>query len=98
MAHATPPIDPTLAERATSALRDVPDFPTPGILFKDITPLLADGLLLADVTRGMAAPFAGQGVTHVAGVESRGFILGAAVALQLGVGLVTIRKPGTLPS
>jgi adenine phosphoribosyltransferase len=89
--------DASLAQRAMSALRDVPDFPSPGILFKDITPLLSDGLLLADVTRGMAEPFAGQGVTHVAGVESRGFILGAGVALHLGVGFVPIRKPGKLP-
>ena len=87
----------SLVERATSALRDVPDFPSAGILFKDITPLLADGPLLADVTKAMAAPFRDQGVTQVAGIESRGFILGAAAALHLGVGFVPIRKPGKLP-
>ena len=97
MADTMPHAERSLVDRATSALRDVPDFPSAGILFKDITPLLADGPLLADVTGAMAGPFRDRGVTHVAGIESRGFILGAAVALHLGVGFVPIRKPGKLP-
>jgi adenine phosphoribosyltransferase len=86
-----------VATAARAALRDVPDFPRPGILFKDITPLLGDAELFARVTRAMAAPFEGLGVTHVAGIESRGFILGAPVAQHLGTGFVPLRKPGKLP-
>jgi adenine phosphoribosyltransferase len=80
-----------------AAIRDVPDFPKPGILFKDITPLLADGALFERVTRAMAAEFAGRGITHVAGIESRGFVFGAPIAQHLGVGFVPLRKPGKLP-
>jgi adenine phosphoribosyltransferase len=86
-----------LSARVLAALRDVPDFPKPGIRFKDITPLLADAALFADATRALAAAFAEAGVTHVAGVESRGFILGAPVAQHLGVGFIPVRKPGKLP-
>jgi adenine phosphoribosyltransferase len=78
-------------------IRDVPDFPKPGILFKDITPLLADGPALRSAVDGLAAPYEGQ-VDIVLGVESRGFILGAAVAYALGVGLAIVRKPGKLPA
>jgi adenine phosphoribosyltransferase len=78
-------------------MRDVPDFPKPGIVFKDITPLLADGAALREVAAAMADPWRGQGVTHVLGVESRGFIFGAAVAMELDVGLILVRKPGKLP-
>lgn len=93
------------AETATSdltpalkdAIRDVPDFPGPGIVFKDITPLLRDAPLFKRATDAMAAPFAGDGVTHVVGIESRGFILGAPVAQYLGAGFVPLRKPGKLP-
>jgi adenine phosphoribosyltransferase len=95
-----PPLQHTRADVASAtaaALRDVPDFPRPGILFKDITPLLADGELFARVTRVMAAPFEGRGITHVAAIESRGFILGAPVAQHLGAGFVPLRKPGKLP-
>jgi adenine phosphoribosyltransferase len=86
-----------LTERLARAIRDVPDFPRPGILFKDITPALADARLFADMTSALAAPWLGQGITHVAGIESRGFILAAPVALHLSAGFVPIRKAGKLP-
>jgi adenine phosphoribosyltransferase len=87
----------SLAARLQRALRDVPDFPRPGILFRDITPLLADAALFAEATAALAGPFDDAGVTHVAGIESRGFILGAPVAQALGAGFIPIRKPGKLP-
>ena len=86
-----------LVARVTRSLRDVPDFPKPGIVFKDITPVLADARLFADVTAWMAASFRDRGVTHVAGIESRGFILAAPIAQALGAGFIPIRKPGKLP-
>jgi adenine phosphoribosyltransferase len=79
------------------AIRDVPDFPKPGILFKDITPVLADAALFARVTEAMAAPFRDDGVTHVVAIESRGFLLGGPIAQHLGTGLIPMRKPGKLP-
>ena len=78
-------------------IREIPDFPKPGILFRDITPLLADGPGLRRAVEGIAEPFRGK-VDVVLGIESRGFILGAPVALHLGVGLAIVRKPGKLPS
>ena len=78
-------------------IRDVPDFPTEGIIFKDITPLLADAEALAEAVRLLAEPFERAGVELVAGIESRGFIFGGAVARQLGAGFVPLRKPGKLP-
>jgi adenine phosphoribosyltransferase len=90
-------MDADLAASVRSALRDVPDFPKAGILFKDITPVLGDARLLARVTRAMAQPFTGSGVTHVVAIESRGFLLGGPIAQQLGAGLVPMRKPGKLP-
>jgi adenine phosphoribosyltransferase len=86
-----------LQEEVRRAVRDVPDFPKPGILFKDITPVLADATLFARVTEEMARPFLGEGVTHVVAIESRGFILGGPVAQRLGAGLVPVRKAGKLP-
>lgn len=86
-----------VAAAARSAIREIADFPRAGILFKDITPLLADKALFRQVTTAMSTPFAGQGITHVIGIESRGFILGAPVAQQLGAGFVPVRKPGKLP-
>lgn len=86
-----------LTERLVRAIRNVPDFPKPGILFKDITPAMADAHLFADITSAMATPWRGEGITHVAGIESRGFILAAPVALHLSAGFVPIRKPGKLP-
>jgi adenine phosphoribosyltransferase len=87
-----------LADEIRAAIRDVPDFPKPGIMFKDITPLLADPGLFQRVTAAMAEPFRNAGVTHVVAIESRGFLLGAPVAQHLGAGLIPVRKPGKLPS
>lgn len=87
-----------VAAIARSAIRDVPDFPKPGILFRDITPLLADALLFREVTDLLGAPYQNQAVSHVVAVESRGFIVGAPVAQRLGAGLVPVRKPGKLPA
>jgi adenine phosphoribosyltransferase len=86
-----------LAARLRARLRDVPDFPKPGILFKDITPVLADADLFAETVAAMADPFRSRRVSHVAGIESRGFLLAAPIAVELGAGLVPIRKPGKLP-
>ena len=79
------------------AIRDVPDFPKPGIIFKDITPLLADARLFTQACEAMAAPFRAEGIEVVAAVESRGFLLGGPIAQALGVGIVPIRKVGKLP-
>jgi len=79
-------------------VRDIPDFPKPGILFRDITPLLQDAAAFRTAVDGMAASFSGHRVTKVVAVESRGFVLGAPVALALGAGLVLVRKPGKLPA
>lgn len=79
-------------------IRDVPDFPKPGILFKDITPLLADAEGLALAVEFMTRPFRGAAIDKVVGAESRGFIFGTAVARALSVGFVPIRKPGKLPA
>src|SRR4029453_13178867 len=78
-------------------IRDIPDYPKPGIVFKDITPLLAEPAAFARVTDAMAAPFADAGVTHVVAIESRGFILGGPIAQHLSAGFVPVRKPGKLP-
>jgi adenine phosphoribosyltransferase len=80
-----------------SAIRDVPDFPTPGIVFKDVTPLLADAVLFRQATDALAAPFVDSGITHVVAVEARGFILGGPVAQRLGAGFIPVRKAGKLP-
>lgn len=79
-------------------LRDVPDFPKPGILFKDLTPVLRDAAAFRALVEALALPFVDARVDAVLGVEARGFILGAAVALRLGVGFVPARKPGKLPA
>ena len=79
-------------------IRDVPDFPKPGIVFKDITPLLADAEALRQTVTLLAEPYEDKGVELVTGVESRGFIFGTAVARHLGAGFVPIRKPGKLPA
>ena len=81
-----------------SRLRDVPDFPKKGIVFKDLTPLLADADAWRQVVDALAAPFKGAKIAKVAGIESRGFLYGIAVAERLGVGFVPIRKPGKLPA
>ncbi len=78
-------------------LKDVPDFPKPGIVFKDISPLLADPHAFAAVIERMAAPFLDDGITAVAGIESRGFIFAPPIAQLLNSGFVMLRKPGKLP-
>lgn len=87
-----------LETRIRRAIRDVPDFPKPGIIFKDITPLLSDGALFRATTDAMASPFEGERVSHVVAIESRGFILGAPVAQRLGAGFIPVRKSGKLPA
>ena len=82
--------------RVAGLIRSVPDHPQPGVLFRDITPVLADGASFATVTTELAA-FAGE-ADLVVGVEARGFLLGAAVALVAGVGTVPVRKAGKLPA
>jgi adenine phosphoribosyltransferase len=79
------------------AIRDIPNFPKPGIVFKDITPLLADGKLFAQTIDMLAERYRGQRVDTVLGIESRGFIIGAALAYKLGAGFSLVRKPGKLP-
>lgn len=81
-----------------SLVRNIPDFPLPGIQFKDITTLLADGEAFRQVIGSLAARYRDRGVDAVAGIESRGFIFSAPIAVELGVGLVPIRKPGKLPA
>lgn len=95
------PVSQDLAARVASRIVDVPDFPMPGIVFKDLTPLFADPVIFADVTAWFAqvgrAAGVGSGVGAVVGVESRGFLLGAPAALSLGVPLIPVRKAGKLP-
>ena len=81
-----------------SRIRHIPDFPKPGILFYDITTLLGDPVGFKAAIDALTAPYVGQGISLVIGIESRGFILGAAVADRLGVGFCPIRKPGKLPA
>lgn len=80
-----------------SYIREIPDYPKPGILFRDITPLLADAKALNTAIERMAEPFQDAGVEIVAAAEARGFILGTPLAMKLGAGFVPIRKPGKLP-
>ena len=87
----------TLAHDVRATVRDVPDFPKPGILFKDITPVLADAALFARVTDSLADGAAALQISHVVAIESRGFLFGAPIAQRLGVPLVPVRKPGKLP-
>ena len=80
-----------------SLIVDIPDYPEPGVIFKDITPLLADGEGLAACVDDIAGHFANAGVTKVIGAEARGFMVGAPIAYKMGVGFVPARKPGKLP-
>lgn len=79
-------------------IRDIPDFPRPGIVFKDITPLLADHREFTVAIQAMAEPWRGRRIDAVAGIEARGFIIGMALARELGTGFVPLRKPGKLPA
>lgn len=92
----TPPAESEVA-RLRAAVRDVSDYPKPGIVFKDITPLLADSALYAMACEAMAAPFGNADVSLVVAVESRGFLFGGPVATALRAGIVPVRKPGKLP-
>jgi adenine phosphoribosyltransferase len=85
-----------ITELLRARIRDVPDFPQPGVLFKDITPLLADGPAFAAVIAELGAGY--EGVDKIAGIEARGFILAAPVALELTAGFVPVRKQGKLPA
>lgn len=85
-----------VAQAVLDHLRDIPDFPKPGVLFKDFTPLIADGPAMRTVVQDIASRYAGR-VDVIVGIEARGFILGAAVAYELGLGMVPIRKAGKLP-
>ena len=85
-----------IAELVSSRLRDVPGFPEPGVVFKDVTPLLADGAAFGELVRDMAQRWRGK-VDVVVGIEARGFIFGAALAHELGTGFVPVRKAGKLP-
>ena len=84
-------------DRVRTAIRDIPDFPKPGILFKDITPVLHDPALFKAAVDHFVNRHRGGRIQRVAAIESRGFLFGAAVAYQLGLGLVPIRKKGKLP-
>jgi len=85
--------------RLRESVRTVPDFPINGIMFRDITPVLADGALLSSVVDRMVSDLEdlGWSPTHIVGPESRGFIFGSMVALRLGIGFIPVRKPGKLP-
>jgi adenine phosphoribosyltransferase len=80
-----------------AAIRDVPDFPRPGVVFKDITPILADPTLFRQVIDALADRWRGEQVQKIIGIESRGFVFAAPLAYTLGAGLTIIRKPGKLP-
>jgi adenine phosphoribosyltransferase len=86
-----------LTARLRQTMRAIPDYPKPGIIFQDITPVLADGVLFRHVREELAAPFRATGITHVVGIEARGFIMAAPVAVTLGAGFIPLRKPGKLP-
>lgn len=85
-------------QRIKTQIRDIPDFPTPGILFKDLTPVIGDAASLRRITTELAEPFRRSGITAVAGMEARGFIFGALVAQELELGFIPLRKPGKLPA
>ncbi len=86
-----------MIEQLRATIRDVPDFPKKGITFKDITPVLADPTLFRASVELLAAPYRSQAITKVVGIESRGFLFAAPLALTLGAGLAIVRKPGKLP-
>lgn len=85
-------------ERLQGRIRDVPDFPKPGIIFKDWTPVLSDHATLQDAVSLLAEPFRGEPIDYVVGMEARGFLLGVPLAMELDAGFVPVRKPGKLPS
>jgi adenine phosphoribosyltransferase len=90
-------MQPVTQEEIAAAIRSIPDYPHPGVLFRDITTLLKDARIFGAVVDQLAQPWTRKGVERVAGIEARGFILGGAVAYRLGAGFVPIRKKGKLP-
>lgn len=86
-----------LEARVRATIRDIVDFPKPGIVFKDITPLVQNGEVFGEIAAHFRDRYAGQGITHIVGIESRGFVFGAAIAHAMGLGLTLVRKPGKLP-
>ena len=84
-------------ERLSAHIRNIPDFPKPGIQFKDITPLVKNPAMLKLAVHQLIHPFIGENLTVVAGMEARGFIFGSLAAWELGIGFVPLRKPGKLP-
>jgi adenine phosphoribosyltransferase len=84
-------------DRLISLIRDIPDFPEPGVVFKDITPVLGDGKALSVLVDALAEPYKRSEVSKVAGIEARGFTLATPVADRLGAGFIPVRKPGKLP-
>src|SRR5690606_17478042 len=86
-----------LAMDLTNYIRSIPDFPKPGILFRDITPLLSTPAAFREAIAQLAAPYRDQGITAVAAAEARGFIFAAPLALELNAAFVPVRKPGKLP-
>ncbi len=91
MTTTSPPVD------IRDWIRDIPDFPKPGVLFKDITPLLSDPTAFSACIDQLETQYKGRGIDVIAAAEARGFIFGAPLALRLGAGFVPIRKPGKLP-
>ena len=87
----------TIEQRLQTAIRDVPDFPKPGILFKDISPIMLDATLSNDVVEHLFEQFKSQNIEAVAGIESRGFLFGYPLAMRLGIPFILIRKQGKLP-
>jgi adenine phosphoribosyltransferase len=90
-------MDTTTRDEIASAIRSIPDYPRPGILFRDITTLLGNAAVFRKAVDALVEPWKGERIDRVAGIEARGFILGGAVAHQLGAGFVPIRKKGKLP-
>jgi len=97
MSEAAPPVSAEVREILLGRIRDVADYPLPGVMFKDITPLLADPEAFSVLTDSLARICAERGATKVVGLEARGFILAAPVAVRAGVGFVPVRKAGKLP-
>jgi adenine phosphoribosyltransferase len=87
----------TLQEKLSAAIRDVPDFPKPGILFKDISPIMLDAKLSNEVVENLYEMYRDQNIEAVAGIESRGFLFGYPLAMKLGIPFILIRKQGKLP-
>lgn len=87
----------TFMNRLKDKIRDIPDFPIPGIIFKDITPLVKDPASLKLAVHQLLQPFLGRNITAVAGMEARGFIFGSLVAWEMGLPFIPLRKPGKLP-